>query len=42
MAVLSGRNISTSIMHNLFIIMGTCVLTYAIGLAARFVLGIQH
>lgn len=41
-AVLSGRNISTNIMHNLFIIMGTCALTYMVGLAARYVPGIGH
>jgi len=41
-AVLSGRNISTNIMHNLFIIIGTCALTYVVGLAARYVPGIGH
>ena len=34
-AVLSGKPISKSIMHNLFIIMGTTALTYLVGLAAR-------
>ncbi len=42
MAVLSGKSVSTSIMHNLFIIMGTSALTYLVGLAARFFLGIEH
>jgi VIT1/CCC1 family predicted Fe2+/Mn2+ transporter len=37
-AVLSGRSICSNIGHNLLIIMGTCVLTYAVGLAARFLL----
>ena len=41
-SVLSGRNISTNIMHNLFIIMGTCAVTYMVGLAARYVPGIGH
>jgi VIT1/CCC1 family predicted Fe2+/Mn2+ transporter len=39
MAVLSGKRISTNIMHNLFIIMGTATLTYLVGLAARLSLG---
>lgn len=38
MAVLSGKRISTNIMHNLFIIMGTAVMTYVVGLAARLLL----
>jgi VIT1/CCC1 family predicted Fe2+/Mn2+ transporter len=38
MAVLSGRSIWSNIAHNLFIIMGTCTLTYMVGLAARFLL----
>jgi VIT1/CCC1 family predicted Fe2+/Mn2+ transporter len=42
MAVLSGKRISTNIMHNLFIIMGTAALTYLVGLAARLLLGIAH
>jgi vacuolar iron transporter family protein len=42
MAVLSGKRIATNIMHNLFIIMGTAVLTYLVGLAARLFLGIEH
>ena len=41
-AVLSGRKISTTVVHNLFIIMATCALTYAVGFVARFVLSIQH
>jgi VIT1/CCC1 family predicted Fe2+/Mn2+ transporter len=40
MAVLSGKRISTNIMHNLFIIMGTAALTYLVGLAARLSLGL--
>ncbi len=42
MAVLSGRNIWANIVHNVFIIMGTCALTYMVGLMARFLLGIEH
>jgi VIT1/CCC1 family predicted Fe2+/Mn2+ transporter len=42
MAVLSGKRIATNIMHNLFIIMGTAALTYLVGLAARFSLGIER
>ena len=42
MAVLSGKRISTSIVHNLFIIIGTSAITCAVGLAARFFLGIEH
>jgi VIT1/CCC1 family predicted Fe2+/Mn2+ transporter len=42
MAVLSGKRISTNIMHNLCIIMGTAALTYLVGLAARLSLGIKH
>jgi VIT1/CCC1 family predicted Fe2+/Mn2+ transporter len=42
MAVLSGKRISTNIVHNLFIIMGTAALTYLVGLAARLSLGIGH
>ena len=38
MAVLSGKRISTSIMHNLFVIMGTSAITCVVGLAARFYL----
>ena len=42
MAVLSGKRISTNIIHNLFIIMGTAALTYLVGLAARLPLGIER
>ena len=42
MAVLSGKRISTNIMRNLFIIIGTATLTYLVGLAARLFLGIEH
>jgi len=35
-AVLSGKKISTNILHNLCIIMGTSALTSLVGLAARF------
>jgi vacuolar iron transporter family protein len=44
MAVLSGRKISTKIIHNVFIIMGTCTLTYLVGFAARifFEIGTGH
>ena len=41
-AVLSGRSIWTNIVHNLLIVIGTCVITFTIGLAARIVLGIGH
>jgi len=34
-AVLSGKKISAKIFHNIFIIIGTCTLTYLVGLAAR-------
>ena len=42
MAVLSGRRISTTIVHNLFIIIGTSAITCMVGLAARFFFGIEH
>jgi len=38
-AVLSGKRISTKVIHNIFIIVGTCTLTYLVGLAARIVFG---
>ena len=38
-AVLSGKKISAKIIHNIFIIIGTCALTYLIGLAARIIFG---
>ena len=40
-AVLSGKNILMKIIHNIFTIMGTCAVTYGIGLAARILLGID-
>ena len=39
MAILSGKKISTRIIHNVFIILGTCTLTYLVGLAARIFFG---
>ncbi|HYA15621.1 MAG TPA: demethoxyubiquinone hydroxylase family protein [Syntrophales bacterium] len=38
-AVLSGKRISTKVMHNISIIVGTCALTYLVGLAARIFFG---
>ena len=38
-AVLSGKKISTKVIHNIFIIVGTCTLTYLVGLAARIFFG---
>ncbi len=40
-AVLSGKKIFVKIAHNIFVIMGTCAVTYAVGLAARTLLGID-
>lgn len=40
-AVLSGKKIFMKIAHNIFVIMGTCAITYAVGLAARILLGID-
>ena len=40
-AVLSGRKILMKIAHNIFVIMGTCAVTYGVGLAARILLGID-
>jgi len=40
-AVLSGKKILMKIIHNIFIIMGTCAVTYGVGLAARILLGID-
>jgi VIT1/CCC1 family predicted Fe2+/Mn2+ transporter len=42
MAVLSGKRISTSILHNLLIIIGTPALTYLVGSVARLFLGIKR
>ncbi|HVN24065.1 MAG TPA: VIT1/CCC1 transporter family protein [Syntrophorhabdales bacterium] len=41
-AVLSGKRISTNILHNLCIILGTAALTYLVGSAARLFLGVTH
>jgi VIT1/CCC1 family predicted Fe2+/Mn2+ transporter len=40
-AVLSGKKIFMKIAHNIFVIMGTCAVTYGVGLAARILLGID-
>jgi VIT1/CCC1 family predicted Fe2+/Mn2+ transporter len=40
-AVLSGKKILMKIAHNIFVILGTCALTYGVGLAARTLLGID-
>lgn len=40
-AVLSGKKILMKIAHNIFVILGTCVATYGVGLAARTLLGID-
>ncbi len=40
-AVLSAKKISAQIAHNVFIIMGTCAVTYLVGLVARIVFGIE-
>ncbi len=40
-AVLSGKKIFMKIAHNIFVIMGTCAVTYGVGLAARTLLGID-
>jgi len=40
-AVLSGKKILTKIAHNIFVIMGTCAVTYGVGLAARILFGID-
>ena len=40
-AVLSGKKILMKIVHNIFVIMGTCAVTYGVGLAARILLGID-
>ncbi|MGB7912963.1 MAG: VIT1/CCC1 transporter family protein [Desulfobaccales bacterium] len=39
-AVLSGKKISVKIAHNIAVIMGTCAVTYGVGLAARILFGI--
>ncbi len=40
-AVLSGKKILVKIAHNILVIMGTCAVTYGVGLAARTLLGID-
>jgi VIT1/CCC1 family predicted Fe2+/Mn2+ transporter len=40
-AVLSGKKISLKIAHNISVIMGTCAVTYGVGLAARILFGID-
>jgi len=40
-AVLSGKKISTKVIHNILIIVGACSTTYVIGLMARLFLGIE-
>jgi len=40
-AVLSGKKILSKIVHNIAVIMGTCAITYVVGLAARVLLGID-
>jgi VIT1/CCC1 family predicted Fe2+/Mn2+ transporter len=40
-AVLSGKKILMKIAHNIFVILGTCAVTYGVGLAARILLGID-
>jgi VIT1/CCC1 family predicted Fe2+/Mn2+ transporter len=40
-AVLSGKKILIKIAHNISVIMGTCAVTYGVGLAARILFGID-
>jgi vacuolar iron transporter family protein len=40
-AVLSGKKISAKIIHNISIIVGTCALTYLVGLTARIFFGFE-
>ena len=40
-AVLSGKKILSKIAHNILVIVGTCAVTYGVGLAARLLLGID-
>jgi VIT1/CCC1 family predicted Fe2+/Mn2+ transporter len=40
-AVLSGKKIFMKIAHNIAVIMGTCAVTYGVGLAARILFGID-
>ena len=40
-AVLSGKKIISKIVHNIAVIMGTCAVTYGVGLAARALFGID-
>ena len=40
-AVLSGKKIALKIVHNISVIIGTCAVTYGVGLAARILFGID-
>jgi VIT1/CCC1 family predicted Fe2+/Mn2+ transporter len=40
-AVLSGKKIILKIAHNISVVMGTCAVTYGVGLAARILFGID-
>jgi VIT1/CCC1 family predicted Fe2+/Mn2+ transporter len=40
-AVLSGKKILVKIIHSISVIMGTCVVTYLVGLGARIFFGIE-
>jgi VIT1/CCC1 family predicted Fe2+/Mn2+ transporter len=40
-AVLSGKKIWMKIAHNISVVMGTCAVTYGVGLAARILFGID-
>jgi|GEM_PF-346144 len=40
-AVLSGKKIGIKIAHNISVILGTCAVTYGVGLAARILFGID-
>jgi VIT1/CCC1 family predicted Fe2+/Mn2+ transporter len=40
-AVLSGKKILVKIAHNILVIVGTCAVTYGVGLAARTLLGVD-
>ena len=40
-AVLSGKQVLMKIVNNIFVILGTCAVTYGVGLAARILLGVD-
>jgi VIT1/CCC1 family predicted Fe2+/Mn2+ transporter len=40
-AVLSAKSIPVKIAHSISVIMGTCIVTYLVGLAARILFGIE-